>query len=187
MNNIKLSNAFEEEDIRTLEKRLGVKFEVILKILNSIYISCCSDFCISYCCEENENSIFVNNISDINKNINGSNNNIKTNFSDMCNDFSELLDEFIEKSSFESNNKKEYIFNNYDKTDNVNHPYHYKSGKYECIDVMEDVFGKEYVSIWCLLNAFKYLWRTENKNKDEDIEKSIWYLKKKLGLNKNKE
>ncbi len=189
MNGIKLSDAFEVEDLKIMEKRLGVKFEFILRILNSIYISCYSDFLISYCCEEEnrdpENSIHIINNKDTNKNTN--NNNIKNNLSDMCNDFSDLLGEFIEKSSFESNNKKEHIFNNYDKTDNVNHPYHYKTGKYECIDVMEDVFGKEYVSIWCLLNSFKYLWRTENKNKDEDIEKCISYLKKKLELDKNKE
>lgn len=29
--------------------------------------------------------------------------------------------------------------------DNVNHPSHYQSSKYECIDVMLDVFGKEKV------------------------------------------
>ena len=35
------------------------------------------------------------------------------------------------------------LFNNIDnKLDMVNHPSHYETGKFECIDVMEEVFGK---------------------------------------------
>ena len=58
----------------------------------------------------------------------------------------------------------------------VNHPKHYNSGKYECIDVMKDIFGEEAVKNFCLLNAFKYLWRSDHKNGKEDIRKAIWYL-----------
>lgn len=61
-------------------------------------------------------------------------------------------------------------------SDNVNHPEHYNSGKYECIEVMRDVFGKEAVDNFCLLNAFKYIWRAGRKNGKEDIKKAIWYL-----------
>ena len=37
--------------------------------------------------------------------------------------------------------------------DNVNHPSHYATGKYECIDVMLEIFGVEAVKTFCLLNA----------------------------------
>jgi hypothetical protein len=47
---------------------------------------------------------------------------------------------------------------------------------------MVAAYGKEAVSIFCLLNAFKYLWRSEHKNGKEDLEKAIWYLKKRLEL-----
>lgn len=66
----------------------------------------------------------------------------------------------------------------------VNHPSHYQGNKYECIDVMQDVFGKEAVSDFCKLNAFKYLWRSDQKNGLEDIEKCLWYLNKFIELEK---
>ena len=66
-------------------------------------------------------------------------------------------------------------------SDIVNHPDHY-SGKVECIDAMLDIYGKEKVAIWCELNAFKYLWRSERKNGLEDIAKAAWYLNKELEL-----
>ena len=37
----------------------------------------------------------------------------------------------------------------------------------------------------CLLNSFKYIWRTYNKNGREDIEKAKWYLDKYLELTKD--
>lgn len=39
--------------------------------------------------------------------------------------------------------------------DVVNHPSHYNQGKFECIDVMAETFGKESTKRFCLLNAFK--------------------------------
>jgi len=66
--------------------------------------------------------------------------------------------------------------------DNVNHPAHYEVGKYECIKVMTEVFGVEAVKHFCQCNAFKYVWRSNRKNGNEDIEKAIWYLKKYLEL-----
>lgn len=74
-----------------------------------------------------------------------------------------------------------------DKRDNVNHPEHYRSGGYECITVMEEVFGKGSVEDFCLLNAFKYIWRADNKNGAEDIQKAVWYLEKYLELGKSLE
>lgn len=61
----------------------------------------------------------------------------------------------------------------------VEHPEHYALYKYECIEVMTEVFGAEAVKAFCLCNAFKYLWRCDRKGaKKEDVEKSGWYLKK---------
>lgn len=62
----------------------------------------------------------------------------------------------------------------------VNHPDHYQGGNgLECIDVMLSVFGKEATQNFCLLNAFKYLYRCNKKGKkNEDINKAIWYLNK---------
>lgn len=64
------------------------------------------------------------------------------------------------------------------KPDTVNHPSHYTSGcGFECIEMMEMVFGKEAVIDYCVVNAFKYIWRHKQKNGTEDIAKAEWYLK----------
>jgi hypothetical protein len=62
--------------------------------------------------------------------------------------------------------------------DAVNHPDHYNQGGIECIDAMVSAFGTEAVENFCLINAFKYVWRTQAKNGLEDVEKAIWYLTK---------
>lgn len=66
--------------------------------------------------------------------------------------------------------------------DNVNHPTHYETGKFECIEVMLETQGIEAVQDFCICNAFKYLYRHKNKNGNEDIAKAIWYLNKYLEL-----
>ena len=64
------------------------------------------------------------------------------------------------------------------KSDTVNHPTHYTTGcGFECIEMMEMVFGKEAVIDYCVVNAFKYIWRHKQKNGTEDIAKAEWYLK----------
>jgi len=60
-------------------------------------------------------------------------------------------------------------------TDAVNHPSHYSNGKYECIEVMKEVFGVEKVKAFCELNAFKYMWRSNKKNGTEDLKKARFY------------
>ena len=60
----------------------------------------------------------------------------------------------------------------------VNHPSHYNQGGIECWDAMEAAYGKEAVKTFCKLNAFKYVWRADNKNGVEDIDKAINYLNK---------
>lgn len=59
----------------------------------------------------------------------------------------------------------------------VSHPDHYKSGKYEVIDIIDeftkDLSGMEAV---CTANAIKYILRWKKKNGKQDINKAIWYL-----------
>lgn len=59
----------------------------------------------------------------------------------------------------------------------VSHPDHYKSGKYEVIDIIDeftkDLTGTEAV---CTANAIKYILRWKKKNGIQDIKKAIWYL-----------
>lgn len=66
--------------------------------------------------------------------------------------------------------------------DVINHPSHYESGRFECIDVMEETQGTEAVKDFCLCNAFKYLYRHKNKNGLEDVKKANWYLNKYIEL-----
>lgn len=67
--------------------------------------------------------------------------------------------------------------------DNVNHPAHYTQGTIECIDAMTAAFGADNVAEYCIMNAFKYLWRHKLKNKPiEDLKKAIWYLNKSVEL-----
>ena len=72
----------------------------------------------------------------------------------------------------------EKTLNELRKMDAVNHPSHYTQGGIECIDAMESAFGKEAVSNFCICNAFKYVWRTKQKNGIEDVDKAVWYLTK---------
>ena len=69
--------------------------------------------------------------------------------------------------------------------ESVNHPRHYKTGKFECIDVMEELFGECAIENFCVCNAFKYLWRYQRKNGLEDLEKARWYLNKAIELADN--
>ena len=71
--------------------------------------------------------------------------------------------------------------------DNVNHHSHYETGKFECIEVMQEVFGTEAVQNFCVCNAFKYLYRHRRKNGKEDIEKALWYINKYLELEEKDE
>lgn len=66
--------------------------------------------------------------------------------------------------------------------DNVNHPAHYDTGKFESIDVMVETQGVDAVKDFCVCNAFKYIYRHKRKNGLEDIKKAIWYLNKYVEL-----
>lgn len=63
--------------------------------------------------------------------------------------------------------------------DIINKPKHYnREGAMECIDEMELIFGTEAVKHFCLCNAWKYRYRATDKNGDEDLAKSDFYIKK---------
>ena len=66
----------------------------------------------------------------------------------------------------------------------VDHPPHYETGKFECIEVMEEALGREEVKDFCLCNAFKYLYRCTRKNGLEDLKKARWYLNKRIEMEK---
>lgn len=63
----------------------------------------------------------------------------------------------------------------------VDHPEHYQ-GKNECIDVMIAMFGVEAVKNFCRCNAYKYRFRSDKKNGEEDIRKAEWYESKLIEL-----
>lgn len=68
----------------------------------------------------------------------------------------------------------------------VNHPDHYNlPGRDECIDEMIQVFGTDKTLEFCMLNAYKYMYRHQQKNGLEDIKKADWYIKKYMELCKN--
>lgn len=71
--------------------------------------------------------------------------------------------------------------------DMVNAPPHYTQGGIECIDAMQSAFGATELEAYCKIAAFKYIWRCERKNGNEDIRKAIWYLQKYLSLKEKKE
>ena len=71
--------------------------------------------------------------------------------------------------------------------DMINHPTHYETGKFECIEVMVETLGVEAVQDFCICNAFKYLYRHRRKNGKEDIEKARWYINKYLELEEKDE
>lgn len=67
--------------------------------------------------------------------------------------------------------------------DLVNHPKHYNMGKYECIDIIEDILTPEQFEGYLLGNSIKYLYRRNHKGaKVQDTQKALWYLER---LDKN--
>ena len=67
--------------------------------------------------------------------------------------------------------------------DAVNSPKHYTQSKsgVECIQITEHLN-------FCIGNAIKYLWRSEDKNnKIEDLKKAIWYINREIGRIENED
>lgn len=71
-------------------------------------------------------------------------------------------------------NVRQIVITTENEKENVNHPEHYQ-GKHECIDIMKALFGAEAVKGFCKCNAFKYRFRANKKNGEEDIKKAEWY------------
>nr|DAM62605.1 MAG TPA: nucleoside triphosphate pyrophosphohydrolase [Herelleviridae sp.] len=70
----------------------------------------------------------------------------------------------------------------------INHPVHYNiPGRKECIDEMLEKFGVEKVRAFCELNAYKYRYRHELKNGNEDLDKAKWYDRMLLKLTGSEE
>lgn len=62
-------------------------------------------------------------------------------------------------------------------------PNHYKSCSIECIDAMILAFGVAAVAEFCIMNAFKYIWRYKDKNGLEDLNEAEWYIGMSAELN----
>ena len=62
----------------------------------------------------------------------------------------------------------------------VNHPSHYnQEGRKECIEEMEELFGKFETAKWALITAYKYLYRAGTKadnSFEQDMSKVDWYI-----------
>lgn len=59
---------------------------------------------------------------------------------------------------------------------NVDHPQHYTASSVECIDAIVAALSPEELRGFIKGNVIKYLWRSEHKNGDEDLQKALWYL-----------
>lgn len=55
-------------------------------------------------------------------------------------------------------------------------PDHYKETSIECFDALKIILGKRGFAAFCFGNVFKYLWRHEAKNGQEDVDKAGTYL-----------
>lgn len=62
----------------------------------------------------------------------------------------------------------------------VNHPIHYQNNGKECIDLMIEKYGLLATIDFCILNAFKYIFRCGRKEGNpnyQELNKAEWYLK----------
>ena len=57
-------------------------------------------------------------------------------------------------------------------------PEHYKFGGVECIDAIKGSLSPEQFKGYLKASIIKYLWRYEQKNGLEDLEKADWFLRK---------
>lgn len=67
----------------------------------------------------------------------------------------------------------------------VNHPKHYNTGKFEVIDVIEDWQVDFHIG-----NVIKYVSRAGRKTDDteiQDLKKALWYLQRKIDLLEKKD
>ena len=97
---------------------------------------------------------------------------------------------FMKRQSVEDYTKERFEMNSpvdkeekpKNEPDLVNHPSHYETGKFECIEVMEEALGRDVVKGFCIGNAFKYIYRAKRKNGLEDLKKAQWYLNRVISM-----
>ena len=65
---------------------------------------------------------------------------------------------------------------------NVNHPAHYNTGGYECIEVLRAIMTPEAYRGFLKGNVLKYLWREKKKGNLESLQKAQWYLSELIKL-----
>ena len=73
-------------------------------------------------------------------------------------------------------------------TDNIEKPSHYTFGKFECIDVIEELSKQNNLQGaegFLYGNIIKYLWRYKHKNGIEDLQKARWYLDRLISNTEN--
>lgn len=62
----------------------------------------------------------------------------------------------------------------------VNHPEHYNlPNRRECIEEIRELYGDRICAVFCLTNAYKYLYRAGNKagnSREQDMNKAWWYF-----------
>lgn len=75
--------------------------------------------------------------------------------------------------------KLEETKNKEEKEDMVNYPKHYTQGKFECIEVIEEITKQcDKFEAYLVGTILKYLWRWKAKNGLDDLKKAQWYLNK---------
>ena len=65
---------------------------------------------------------------------------------------------------------------------------HYTFGKFECIDVIEELSKQnnlQGIEGFLYGNILKYLWRYKHKNGVEDLQKARWYLDRLISNTEN--
>jgi len=72
------------------------------------------------------------------------------------------------------------------KSDNVNSPSHYNTGKFEVIDIIEDRLTDEELEGYYMGNVLKYICRYKYKNGMEDLKKAVWYINRLIKRKENK-
>lgn len=134
--------------------------------------------------ETNENEIAQNFVNDFEDTLSEHINRLLGNYKELEDSVRSTVKDFCEGISKKETNEEDKSSASDTKCNSVVHPNHYNSGKYECIEVMKEVFGEEAVKLFCVMNAFKYLWRYNKKNGEEDVAKARNYLKIRSDLNK---
>lgn len=137
--------------------------------------------------ETNENEVAQNFVNDFEDTLSEHVNRLLDGYKEIEDSVISTVKDFCEEISKKETNEEDKSSTLDAKCNNVFHPNHYNSGKYECIEVMREVFGDEAVKLFCAMNAFKYLWRYNKKNGEEDVAKACNYLKIRSGLNKTEE